>query len=76
MASVNKIRFGDSRNPPEFRDTWPITLAPSRNVTMPLGISPPEGTDDTVAVNEINAPTFEGLGETESCVFDALEWTV
>ena len=61
--------------PLEFSGTWSITVAPSRNVTIPVGVPAPEGTPDTVAANETGCPVLDGLGEELSEVVDALAWT-
>jgi hypothetical protein len=52
----------------------PITVEPSQNVTIPLGIPPPAGREDTVAVKDTDCPKVEGLAEETSDSAEPLGW--
>ena len=67
-----RFDFVIDATPLELSGTCPITVAPSWKVTIPLGVPAPEGTADTVAVNETACPKLDGLGEEARKVVDAL----
>jgi hypothetical protein len=51
---------------PEFRETVPKELAPSLNVTVPVG--GPEYAPVTIAVKVIDCPTLAGFAEDATAV--------
>ena len=53
---------------PPLRVPVPRTLAPSLNVTVPVGTPVPGAVGDTVAVNVTPCPNTEGLTELTSAV--------
>ena len=53
----------------------PIVVAPSWKVIIPLGVPPPAGSEETVAVIDTVCPKFDGLGDETRARVDALGWT-
>ena len=46
----------------------PSVVAPSRNVTVPVGVPVPGGTTATVAVNVTDCPNTDGLADDATVV--------
>src|ERR1700687_5211671 len=66
-ADVNSVAM-----PPALSAPLPIVVVPSLNVTMPVGVPPPDS-GVTVAVNVTGVPTVsDGFGELPSVVWVAL----
>ena len=62
-ASVAKVA-----TPPASSVPVPSVVAPSLNVTVPVGVPVPGGDGATVAVKVTDWPNFEGLAEEVSAV--------
>ena len=55
--------------------TWPICVAPSRNVTLPVGTVAVPAELNTIASNNTDWLRTEGFGEENSIVVVALDTT-
>lgn len=52
----------------------PIIVEPSWKVIIPLGVPPPAGSEDTVALITTVCPKIDGFGDVTRARVDALAW--
>ena len=72
---VKKTELVVEATPLASSGTCAITVAPSRNVTIPVGVPAPDGTLRDVAVRVTGCPKPDEVGETTKAVVDAFAWT-